>query len=267
MIFCLPRYKEYWGNNTLNDQQQYILVTGAASGIGAAFVRQIARPGLHLTLHTRRSKKSLDAVAKAAEKAGAVVHTSLGDLAAPETPAQLIESHTERYGKLDQLVANAGFPLFSDLDNTRREDMQYAFSGNCMSFIALAQAARPLLRASACGRLVAVGSFTAHVFRPDMPQFPASAASKGALETAVRSLSLALAQEQITVNAVIPGYIRKDKGTGDGLSEAALQDIVQRIPLARLGEPADVAQAIAFLCSPQAAYITGQTLHVNGGLI
>ncbi|WP_421702982.1 SDR family NAD(P)-dependent oxidoreductase [Aliiroseovarius sp.] len=243
------------------------IVTGAASGIGAAVVRRLAMPGARLTLHTRHSEARLQAVAEAARTAGAHVDYVLGDLADPEVAPRLVASHQARFGSLDALVANAGFPLLTALEDMTPQDVDYAFRGNSQSLFALAQACLPLLRGSERGRIVTLGSFTAHVFRTDMPQFPASAASKGAVEVATRSLSLALAKDGITVNCVVPGYIRKDAGTADGLDAVTLAEIEGRIPLARLGTPEDVAHAICFLLGVEAGYMTGQVLHVNGGLI
>ena len=112
-----------------------------------------------------------------------------------------------------------------------------------------------------------MGSFTSHVFRTDIYQFPLSAASKGALEVAVRSLAIVLAPARVTVNCVVPGYIEKEAGTKDGMSDAELERSLSRIPLGRIGRPAEVAATIEFLLSEEAGYITGQSLHVNGGLM
>lgn len=242
------------------------IITGAASGIGAALTKRLAGPGARLTLHTRHSKDRLEAVASEARRAGAKVEVIYGDLASAGTATEIITAHQSRFGVLDQLVANAGFPLLKSLDDMTPDDIRYAFAGNSESFFALAQAALPMLRQSKSARIVALGSFTAHVFRTDMPQFPASAASKGAVETAVKSLALALARDGITVNCVVPGYIEKDAGTADGLDEKTLIEILSRIPAGRLGKPDDVAGTIAFLLGQDADYISGQIIHVSGGL-
>ena len=96
--------------------------------------------------------------------------------------------------------------------------------------------------------------------------FPVTAAAKAALETHVRSLAHELARDGITVNAVAPGFIEKDAGTSSAITEGARQAITDAIPMARLGTAEEVAALIVFLLSPEAAYITGQTLHVDGGL-
>ncbi len=242
------------------------IITGAASGIGAALARRLAGSGARLTLHTRHAVDRLEAVAQTARDSGAEVVTVTGDLAESETAGAIVAAHQDAFGALDHLVANAGFPLLKSLDEMTAEDIAYAFAGNSASFFALAQAARPMLQASDAGRVVALGSFTSHIFRTDMPQFPASAASKGAIEVAVKSLSLAFGSDGITVNCVVPGYIEKDKGTADGLDPETLARTTAKIPLGRLGKPDDVAGTIEFLLGPDARYITGQMIHVDGGL-
>lgn len=248
-------------------QDTATIITGAASGVGAALALRRAQPGARLTLHTRHSADRLNAVAAQARAQGAEVHTVLGDLATPGTGADIIAAHKAQFGTLDALVANAGFPLLVSFQDMTPGDIAYAFQGNSQSFFELAQAAQPLLADSGHGRIVGVSSFTAHVFRTDMPQFPASAASKGAIEVAVRSLSLAMAAQGITVNCVVPGYISKDAGTSDGLDPDTLRNIETLVPLGRIGTPDDVAGAISFLLGRDADYMTGQIIHVNGGLI
>lgn len=242
------------------------LITGSASGIGAALARRLARPGAALVIHSRQNAEGCERVAGEVREAGAQAAVVSGDLACADTAARLVDTALEQFGRLDAVVANAGFPSFTPFADSSRDDLEYAFAANLFSFYELARSAGDALARASVGRLVAVGSFTAHVFRTDMPDFPLSAASKGGLETMVRSLALTFARHEVTVNCVAPGYIRKDAGTRDGLDDAELDKLASRIPLGRIGEPEDVAAAVAFLLSAEARYITGQTIHVNGGL-
>ncbi|MCK5749158.1 SDR family NAD(P)-dependent oxidoreductase [Oricola sp.] len=242
------------------------IVTGAATGIGASVALRLASPGARLTLHTRRSIGPLETVAAQARSRGAEVELVLGDLAESGAGEKIVKAHEHRFAELDAVIAVAGFPLRSRFEEMTPADISYAFQGNSQSFFELTQAAYPMLKNSQRGRIVAVGSFTAHVFRTDLPQFPASAASKGAVEVAVRTLALGMASHGITVNCVVPGFIERDAAHTDNPSDEAIAEIARRIPLGRRGTPEDVAGAIAFLLGPDAAYITGQSIHVNGGL-
>lgn len=243
-----------------------IAITGAASGIGAATARRLAAPDTALLLHTRGREEALQAVAGAARENGATVETMLGDLGEPGLPEALVARAAERLGGLDVLVCNAGFAdatPFSALDTAA---MERSFRAIPLAFAAAARAALPLLAESGSGRIVAVSSFVAHRFQLDGAELPASAAAKAGLEALVRTLAASAGGAGVTVNAVVPGYVEKEARAERALDEAAFARAVARIPLRRLGLPADVAAAIAFLASDEAAYITGQAIHVNGGL-
>jgi 3-oxoacyl-[acyl-carrier protein] reductase len=248
-------------------ERRVVMVTGAASGIGAAVSRRMAGPGIALLVHTRRNEQAAAAVAEQARAAGAEARVLLGDLSDPACPAALVEEAVARFGRLDVLVSNAGFADRTKL--TALTDADFARSQDTIlwGFLRLARAAAPHLRQATDARIVAVSSFVAHSFRTDVTTFPASAAAKAGMEALVRALAIELAPDRVTVNAVVPGFIRKDAGTHKAMEPGALARQMQSVPLGRQGLPDEVAAAIAFLASPDAGYITGQALHVNGGLV
>lgn len=246
-----------------------ILITGAASGIGAATARALARPGANLLLHAKSNRGGLELVAADVESSGGRAILALGDLEDPATGGRLVETAVETFGSLDTLVSNAGFPLRPLIGDLARDELDHAYAVIPGGFFALTSAALPHLKAAGPrGRVVAISTHNAHLFLPGYLNFPASAAAKAALETLVKSLALQLAPDGITVNAIAPGLIAKDKTSGEQtLSPAEWQNLKARIPMGDLGNPADIAATVAFLCSPSARYITGQIIHVDGGLV
>lgn len=242
------------------------LITGAASGIGAALARRLAAPGKRLFLHTRKNESGLAAVADDARAAGAEVATRLGDLADGEEAAALVGAAAETFGGLDRLVANAGFAdrrLIADLP---QDGVVQSFQPIADGFFRMAQAAAPHLSKSEAGRVVAVSSFVAHRFPPAGDLFPASAAAKAALEALARALAAELAPAGVTVNVVAPGYTQKDPGAHAALGSKRWDEITSRIPFGRLASTDDCAAAIQYFLSEEAGYVTGQIIHVDGGL-
>lgn len=242
-----------------------VLITGAASGIGAATARRIAGPGTRLLLHSRGNRDGLEAVAAEAQAAGSDTSIELGDLTDAALPAQLIDASLAAFGGLDQIVANAGFADRRLLGEVDVEALIEAERGMVEAFFRLSTAAMPHLQQSAQGRVVAVSSFVAHVYDAD-GLFPVTAAAKAAVEALARTLAVQIAPSGATVNCVAPGYTRKDATGHSALTGDAWKAAAAKSPMGRIGTPEDAAGMIAFLLSEEAGFITGQTIHVDGGL-
>jgi NAD(P)-dependent dehydrogenase (short-subunit alcohol dehydrogenase family) len=246
-----------------------ILVTGAASGIGAALCRRLAAPGTALFIHTRANRAGLEEVARTVEAKGGRSHILLGDLAEPSVAGDLVAAVAAAVGDggcLDGLVANAGFADKTPLAALEDDALAHSLAAITGAFHRLAKAAMPLLRAAPAGRVVAVSSFVAHRYQLDGVSMPASAAAKAGLEALARALAVDLAPHDVTVNCVAPGYVQKQAGAHAALTAESWRRAAERIPLGRLGQPDDIAALIEFLLSPDAGYITGQTIHADGGM-
>jgi 3-oxoacyl-[acyl-carrier protein] reductase len=244
-----------------------VVVTGAGSGIGAATCRHLAVHGVPMVIHTGRNRSGAEAVAK--QCAAVPSRIVVGDLADPRTVDQLIDA-SQSLGRLSGVVANAGFAdrrTIAELDDTA---LEHSLRVMVMQLAHLLRRSMALLIATAqsggIGRFVAVSSFVAHRYAAGTSMFAASAAAKAGVEALVKSAAAELAPSGVTVNAIAPGYVRKDLARTGTLSEAEWSKMQDRIPMRRLGTPDEIAATIGFLLSSDAAYITGQVIHVDGGL-
>ncbi|MBK8482217.1 MAG: 3-oxoacyl-ACP reductase FabG [Proteobacteria bacterium] len=234
------------------------LVTGGAQGIGLETAKLLAAAGARLAICDLA--ESGEAALQAVGGTAAYFRCDVSDADAVE---RTVAAVVERFGTLDILVNNAGIAIDGLLLRLKREDWARTLDINLSgAFYFCKAAARHLLKARSGGRIVNISSVVGEQGNAGQVAY---SASKAGLIGLTRSLARELAGRGVTVNAVAPGFIAT-RMTDDHVQGENRERLVAAIPLGRIGEPRDVADAVRFLCGPGAAYITGQVLRVNGGL-
>lgn len=234
------------------------LVTGATGGIGEAIAAALHRQGATVAI-TGRREAELARVAEAL--GGARVIVAPADLADPAAPAALVEKIETEAGGLDILVNNAGFTR--DMLALRMGDADWnaVLEVDLTAPFRLARAALRGMMKKRSGRIVSIASIVGVTGNAGQANY---AAAKAGLIGMSKSLAQEVATRGVTVNVVAPGFVKT--AMTDALGEAQKTALLSRIPTQRMGTPEDIAAAVVFLASAEAAWITGQTLHVNGGM-
>ncbi|HVO15604.1 MAG TPA: 3-oxoacyl-[acyl-carrier-protein] reductase [Alphaproteobacteria bacterium] len=233
------------------------LVTGASGGIGGAVARALHAQGATVALSGTRVEP-LEALKAALGDRAHVLRCDLGDAAATE---KLVPDAEAALGKLDILVNNAGLTRDTLALRMKDEDWQKVIDVNLTAGFRLARAALRGMMKRRWGRIVGITSIVGVTGNPGQANY---AASKAGMIGMTKALAAEVASRNITVNCVAPGFI--ETAMTGALTEAQKAALLGRIPAGRLGAAADVAAAVVYLSSEEAAYVTGQTLHVNGGM-
>jgi 3-oxoacyl-[acyl-carrier protein] reductase len=233
------------------------LITGASGGIGAAIARVLHAAGARVALSGTRAP-ALEALQA---ELGARAFVAPADLSQPEAADALVKQAEQALGAVDILVNNAGVNRDMLLMRLTDKDWQTVLEVDLNAAFRLSRSALRGMVKRRWGRIVGIGSVVGTIGNPGQANY---AAAKAGLIGMSKALAYEVATRNITVNVVAPGFVRT--AMTDKLNDDQRAKIIDRIPAGRLGEAGDVAACVLFLASEEAAYVTGQTLHVNGGM-
>ncbi len=238
------------------------LVTGASRGIGRAVALALAANGADVAVNYAGSTQAAETVAeeiRAMGRKALVVQADVSDAAAVQ---QMIADVTKEFGRIDILVNNAGITRDGLLMRMKDEDWDAVLKTNLTGVYYCTKAVVKAMMKQRYGRIINMSSVVGVTGNAGQANY---AAAKAGVIGFTKATAKELASRSITVNAVAPGFIESDMTAG--LPDKAKTDMAASIPLGKIGQPADVAQAVVFLASDWAGYITGQTLHVDGGMV
>ena len=237
------------------------LVTGGSRGIGKACAVALAREGAHVVLTYASNEAAATAVVEGLRAEGRSASARALDVADPDAARAAVDAIVAERGGLHVLVNNAGIAIDGLVLRYKDEDLDKVFRTNVFGAFYLARAAAKAMMKARYGRIVMMGSVVGEMGNAGQTAY---AASKAALDGLAKSLARELASLNVTANVIAPGFIDTDM-TRD-LPEAARNSMLGAIPAGRMGTPEEVADAVLFLASERARYVTGAVLHVNGGM-
>jgi 3-oxoacyl-[acyl-carrier protein] reductase len=242
-------------------KDQVAIVTGGSRGIGRAIVKALTNEGAKVAFIYRGSQQAADALVQEVRQAGGTVNALQCDVSKLEEAQTCAERVEKEWGQLDILVNNAGVIKDDLFVRMEPEAWQTVLQTNLGGVFNFCKAVGYTMMKQRRGRIINISSVAAEHVNPGQTNY---AASKGAINAFTRALAVELAGRNVTVNAVAPGFIETDMS--EAVRNKAGDLIKKMIPMKRLGQPEDIAKVVVFLAGPDAAYLTGQVITVDGGL-
>ncbi|MBC8311732.1 MAG: 3-oxoacyl-[acyl-carrier-protein] reductase [Candidatus Marinimicrobia bacterium] len=237
------------------------IVTGASRGIGSAIAHNLSKAGAKVVLISR-SIDALESVESEIKSNGGDAMSIAADVSNLESFSDAVSQVVEAWGTVDILINNAGITRDNIIMRLKEEDWDAVIDINLKGcFNGIKSVTRPMMKAR-CGRIINITSVIGLMGNSGQSNY---AASKAGILGLTKSIAKELGSRNITVNAIAPGYIQTEMT--DNLDETSKDNLMKSIPLQRLGQPQEIANLVCFLASDEAAYITGQTLNVDGGMV
>lgn len=240
------------------------IVTGSSRGIGRAIARRFAADGAKVCVNCVSTVDKAEAVANEIRQAGGEAIVVPADVSKRAEAEKLVAETAKAFGKVDILVSNAGIVIDRAFVDSTDEDWTRAIESNLHGFFNVSRAVLPHMIERKHGRLIATGSCITEIADFGGNKYSVCTASKGGITAMMRPIAAEVARHGVTVNAVSPGYIATEM-LGE-IDAAGLEAALTLVPMRRYGKPEEIAAAMAFLASDDAAYITGQVIRVNGGM-
>jgi 3-oxoacyl-[acyl-carrier protein] reductase len=242
-------------------QGKVALVTGASRGIGRAIALTLAEAGADVAVNYAGSEAAAGEVVQAIEAMGRKAIKIQADVASSAQVDDMMKHVLETFGKIDILVNNAGITRDNLIMRMKEDEFDQVIATNLKGvFNCLKAVTRPMMK-QRYGRIINISSVVGVLGNPGQANY---VAAKAGVIGLTKASARELASRGITVNAVAPGFIETDMT--DKMPEGAREQMITQIPLSRLGQPEDIAKAVRFLASDDASYMTGQTIHVDGGM-